>query len=106
MNSRFLCLGCLVASTALVGQSAAPKSDAPAKFEAADVHVSPKARNQFLQGPYARNGHYEVRNATMVDLISKAYGVDFDDVWGGPTWLEMVRFDIIGKVQGSPKAEA
>jgi uncharacterized protein (TIGR03435 family) len=40
---------------------------------------------------------YEFKNATMVDLITAAYGVDEDKVLGGPTWLEMDRFDIVAK---------
>jgi uncharacterized protein (TIGR03435 family) len=34
----------------------------------------------------------------MVDLIRTAYSVDADKVFGGPTWLEYDRFDVIGKI--------
>jgi uncharacterized protein (TIGR03435 family) len=40
---------------------------------------------------------YEVRNATMVDLIGNAYGVESDAVIGGPAWLQADRFDVIAK---------
>ena len=48
-----------------------------------------------VAGP--QNGKYELRRATMVDLIRTAYGVEADKVVGGPHWLEMDRFDIIAK---------
>ena len=68
-------------------------------FEAADVHVSPPSNsfNVFLRGPFVRAGRYEIRTATMLDLVSTAYGMDADRVYGGPSWLEMDRFDVIGK---------
>lgn len=52
-----------------------------------------------------RSGRYEFHSATMVDLISTAYKVDPDKVTGGPSWVEMERFDVIAKVNGKPSAE-
>jgi uncharacterized protein (TIGR03435 family) len=75
------------------------------KFEAADIHVSPRSRTPFFSGPLLRSGHYELRNATMLDLISTAYGMDGDDVWGGPSWLEMDHFDLIAKAPAKLKPE-
>jgi uncharacterized protein (TIGR03435 family) len=43
-------------------------------------------------------GRYELRTATMVDLIRVAYGVDAANVAGGPAWLDTDRFDVIAKV--------
>jgi uncharacterized protein (TIGR03435 family) len=37
---------------------------------------------------------YDLRNATLVDLIVRAYGVTADKVFDGPSWLEYDRFDI------------
>ncbi len=56
------------------------------RFEAADVHPSPHSDNNFnlfMRGPQVRADRYEIRTATMVDLISVAYGVDSGDrgVW-------------------------
>ena len=71
------------------------------RFDAADVHASPRSDNNFnlfMRGPQTRASRYEIRTATMVDLISTAYGVDGDKVFGGPNWLEMDRFDVIGKL--------
>jgi hypothetical protein len=55
----------------------------PAAFEAAGVYVSPKVEFPRLRINPVRNGRYEIRNATMVDLIGAAYGLDADRVIGG-----------------------
>lgn len=65
-------------------------------FETADVHVSPKSLYPVTRVSF-RAGQYELRNATMVDLIAAAYGVEPDKVIGGPNWLETDRFDVIAK---------
>jgi uncharacterized protein (TIGR03435 family) len=67
-------------------------------FEIADVHVSPTTRYPFFRDPAIRRGHYEIRQATMVDLIRTAYGIDAERVLGGPTWLENALFDVTAKV--------
>lgn len=43
-----------------------------------------------------KGDRYEVRNATMVDLVRTAYGVDAERVAGGPAWVDFDRFDISG----------
>ena len=67
-------------SGAASGQSAKPR---PA-FEVTDVHPSPPLRNTTLSRVLKpivfragiRGERYEVRNATMVDLIRTAYDVE------------------------------
>src|SRR5579864_995651 len=76
-------------------------TETAAKFELADVHASAKGGPQFFTGGILRGGRYVAKNATMVDLISTAYGVDADKVQGGPSWLEKDRFDIIAKAPAS-----
>src|SRR5271154_4117172 len=69
-------------------------------FQIADVHVSPRVsdgRPNLRQNGDLRAGRYEIRNATMVDLVKTAYGVDADTVAGGPAWLEFDHFDVIAK---------
>jgi uncharacterized protein (TIGR03435 family) len=87
---------------AVWGQS----TDGSTKFEMADVHVSPKAQNAFMRALPLRGGRYDIRNATMVDLVRTAYEFDPDKVLGGPSWLEMDRFDIFAKTPRGANAEA
>jgi len=82
-----------------------------ARFEVADVRPSvasgdgPPAANSTARIGVPRNGRYEIRRATMVDLIRTAHGVEADKVVGGPHWLEMNRFDIVAKVPSSASRE-
>src|SRR5262245_15048083 len=69
-------------------------------FEAVDVHVSsPEDKRTVLQADEAafHAGRYEIRNATMLDLIQTAYGVELAAIFGGPNWLALDRFDVIAK---------
>jgi uncharacterized protein (TIGR03435 family) len=83
----------LLLSGATFGQSPA----VPPAFEIADVHAGAHVRNRSVQGGVLREGRYEIRRATMLDLIKTAYGVDSDTVVGGPSWLEWDRFDVSAK---------
>src|SRR5687767_13571793 len=76
----------------------AQATPAAPSFEVSDVHTSPRTTVLAMRGNTVRDGRYEIRNATMVDLIRTAYGVEADKVVGGPSWLELDRFDVIGKV--------
>jgi uncharacterized protein (TIGR03435 family) len=78
-------------------QPPAQLTTASATFEIADVHTSPPRRFPFGDGGALRGDRYIMRQATMLDLIAKAYGLDSDNVQGGPIWLETDRFDIIAK---------
>jgi len=82
-----------VLSGAAFGQTALPK---PA-FEVADIRPSAKVTNPYMRGGAVRGGRYEVKDASMVDLITTAYGVQQDRVQGGPPWLDSDRFDIVAK---------
>jgi len=51
-----------------------------------------------MSGGVLRAGRFDLRNATMVDLIAFAYGItDSEKILGGPNWLERDRFDIVAK---------
>jgi uncharacterized protein (TIGR03435 family) len=82
-------------STVVFGQS----GSATPSFDVADVHVRPHSSNASpnRSGGVLRADRYDLRNATMLDLITLAYDVDPQTVVGGPNWLERNRFDIIAK---------
>ena len=60
----------------------------------ADIHPSPPNTILEMRSRFVR-GRYELRNATLVDLIRTAWSVDADKVVGGPDWLDTNRFDVI-----------
>jgi len=53
-----------------------------------------------------RDGRYEIRAATMLDLIRIAWNFDADRILGGPEWLELDKFDVIAKVPADLTPEA
>jgi len=104
MTMRALATAVLVAmfSGPLLSQS----TDVAPTFQAADVHVGTPQRYPFFE-PFGIHGdHYELNDATMLDLVSTAYGVDAANVQGGPPWLERNRFDIGAKLPAGTSKEA
>lgn len=95
----------LIAILSCVGFGQAAES-AP-KFDLADVHASAKASNPYMSGGVLRGGRYDLRNATMVDLIRTAYSIDDNSrIQGGPAWLDTDRFDIVAKAPQSTSPES
>jgi uncharacterized protein (TIGR03435 family) len=54
-----------------------------------------------MRGGAVRGGRYEVKDASMLDLTTTAYGVQADRIQGGPAWLASDRFDIIAAPAGA-----
>jgi uncharacterized protein (TIGR03435 family) len=78
---------------------------APSAFDIADVQVSPKTLNPRMSGGVLRGTRFEMKQATMVDLVRVAYSVDADKVLGGPSWVELDRFDVLAKAPANTSAE-
>ena len=74
-------------------------------FPVADVHTSPRTSFPIVRGPFYTSGRYELRFATMLDLIRIAYAVDPERVSGGPNWLELDRFDVFAKTPETSNVE-
>jgi len=84
-----VCAMAAFASDAILGQ--APSRPA---FDVASIQVSPLRPQSGIRGGLLRGNRYELRNATMVDLIRAAYNAQPERITGGPSWLEWNRFDI------------
>jgi uncharacterized protein (TIGR03435 family) len=82
----------------------AQSAGSPASFAAADVHVSVKAPNPYMTSSF-RGGRYQIRRATMLDLIRIAYGLDSYRILGGPGWMENDRFDVIANAPANTPPE-
>ena len=85
-------------SATLAVASPAQSPAAPKSFVIADVRSSPFTSNPFMHGNSIQGDIYFLFQASMLDLIATAYGVDAARVQGGPPWLERDRFDIRAKV--------
>jgi uncharacterized protein (TIGR03435 family) len=79
--------------------------ETPPKFEIAGVHISARIPNPYFRTVPVHDRRYELKNATMVDLIRTAWDVDPDKVVGGPNWLEMNRFDLVAKLPVNSTSE-
>ena len=97
---------CICLAALLSGLALSQSAETVPVFEIADVHVSPHGTNQYMRGGVMRGGRYELRTASMLDLIGSAYGVDADKVIGGPSWLDTDRFDVIAKAPPNTSPEA
>jgi len=87
----------IILSSLLCAAAFAQSTDTAPTFEVADVHLSPHREFAFMDGGFLRGDRYALRQATMLDLIATAYGLDASNVQGGPSWLETDRFDVIAK---------
>lgn len=79
------------------------------RFESADVRPSAKILNSGstdISGGLMHGGIYRLRRVTMTDLVRIAWSVTADKVVGGPTWLEMDKFDIVAKAPADVTPES
>ena len=118
LNSSTLSKGVTKRSVAAIAAVALPltymiaTAQTRPQFDIADVHVSAEVGRAIPSGPASqmrgggiRAGMYQIQNATMVDLIMTAYGIDSDKVVGGPSWLELDRFDVFAKTPASTSVD-
>src|SRR5580698_5678815 len=81
----------------LSGASSAQGPSPPPAFDTADIHVSPPSKYPGMTHSSPGAGRYELRNGTVVELISLAYHLPYRQLIGGPEWLDLERFDVIAK---------
>ena len=92
---------------ALLSFAAFTQTDNSPRFEAADVHPSAPStsmRNNFMQGPVVGGGRFDIRRATLIDLIRLGWRVQTDKITGGPDWTGLDRFDILAKAPAGANA--
>lgn len=75
-------------------------------FEIADIHASTPSTNPdtFVSGGLLQSGRYDLRRATLLDLIGVAWSAPPDKIIGGPGWLGFDRFDVSAKAPPSTPA--
>jgi uncharacterized protein (TIGR03435 family) len=70
---------------------------APAEPLVADVHSSPY-RSTIYYRTNIGNQRFDMRDATLLDMISLAYNREDAAILGGPTWIDFDHFDVVAKV--------
>ena len=96
---------CIIAVTFVCGTALGQPAERPA-FVVADVHSSPKTTFPAVRGPFYTSGRYELRFASVLDMVRIAYNVDPERVTGGPSWLELDRFDVFAKTPEKSSVES
>jgi uncharacterized protein (TIGR03435 family) len=99
---RFAAALLLVPSASmLLAQTPAPAKDPapPASTEPliVDVHPSPY-RAVIWYRTNIGNQRFDMRDASILDLISLAYDRENGAILGGPAWIDFDRFDVIAKI--------
>jgi uncharacterized protein (TIGR03435 family) len=111
MTRKLLALGPIVLSAAVIFCQSAKT---PPAFVIADVHPSSQGTNapiQNLKGPFIAGDRFELRNATLLDMIRLAYSpatnfmIDADNVVGGPSWLNFTQYDVTARTAANSSYE-
>jgi uncharacterized protein (TIGR03435 family) len=88
----------------LFAQTPAPAKDAqpPAAGPLiVDVHPAPYRAIVYPQTNLG-HGRFDMKNASVLDLVTFAFGKYDYAVLGGPTWIDFDRFDVAAKVDTPP----
>jgi len=98
------CIALLFAATLCAQERGPSVPGTRPRFVAADVHTAPAPA--FAARPIPiHDDRYELKSASMLDLIVAAYGWEAEKIVGGPNWLEMEYFDVIAKLPGETSAD-
>lgn len=87
----------LVVFAILCRVAAAQAPPPPPRFDLSDVHPSPHVTFPFMDGGNLHGDRYVLHQASVAEMIASAYKTDVTNVQGGPSWLEIERFDIQAK---------
>ncbi|HEV2619287.1 MAG TPA: TIGR03435 family protein [Acidobacteriaceae bacterium] len=66
----------------------------PLVFQFSDVHASANSKAAYMSGGFLNGDRYIVHHATVVELITKAYGFPVRNILGGPFWIDKDRYDV------------
>jgi Protein of unknown function (DUF3738) len=65
------------------------------------VSIKPNKSGDALVGIQSTTDGFTATNYTLQKLIRVAYGVQDDQISGGPNWLNSLRYDVDAKMDGS-----
>ncbi len=77
------------------GLAAAQQPATSPSFDAADVHISAPGATE--EEGISADGRMEFHGATLLRLISFAYGLQPKYILGGPNWIDVERYEVIAK---------
>jgi uncharacterized protein (TIGR03435 family) len=86
-------LGLLVAVAGLAA------AQGVASFEVASIKLHPEPI-AFSSDSQVHGSRVTATAITLIDLITNAYGVRYDQISGGPSWVKSERYDVAAKAEG------
>jgi uncharacterized protein (TIGR03435 family) len=86
--------GGLAQSPATAAPATPPVSTEPLVV---DVHPAPYRATIYYRTNVG-DQRFDMRDATLLDMISLAYKKEDAAILGGPTWIDFDRFDVVGKM--------
>lgn len=81
----------------LAAQTPAAAKDTLAPHLVVDVHPAPYRAIIYPQSNLG-HGRFDLRNASILDIVTEAFNKYDYAVLGGPTWIDLDRFDVAAKV--------
>jgi uncharacterized protein (TIGR03435 family) len=98
-SSLVFCCSLLPAQAPSTQKDAAPAADAGPLI--VDVKPAPY-RGQIYDNVNLGHGRFDMKNASILDLVTWAFDKYDYAVLGGPTWIDLDRFDVAAKVDTPP----
>src|SRR3984885_4400772 len=89
--SRIFSLALTVAGIAIAQETAA--------FEVASINLHPEPI-AFSSDSAVHGSRVTATAVTLIDLITNAYGVRYDQISGGPSWAKSEHYDVAAKAEG------
>lgn len=88
-----------VAGVAIAQSPAQPQPEARAAFDVASVKLHPGTITS-SSDPTVRGRTVTGTASTLLDIITTAYGVKYEQISGGPNWVNSDHYDISAKAEG------
>jgi uncharacterized protein (TIGR03435 family) len=93
LRMRNLLVGVLLAGAGI----ASPQSTS--SFEVASIKLHPEPIT-YSADASIRGSRVTATASTLLDLITDAYGVRYDQISGGPSWIKSDHYDLAAKAEG------
>jgi uncharacterized protein (TIGR03435 family) len=90
----------LAAAWVVLGAAPALTQPPPASTEPliVDAHPSPYSSTFYYSNKNIGDQRFDMRDATLLDMLSLAYSLEDDAILGGPAWINFNRFDVAVKI--------
>src|SRR5258705_456980 len=101
MCKRLFGLLLAVAAVAAAQSTTQPRTvpEARTSFEEASIKLHPEPVT-FSADPSVRGSRMTGTASTLLDLVTTAYGVRYDQISGGPGWVKSDHYDLTAKAEG------